>query len=79
MMPTNYPNSLDIFNNPTADDFLNSVTVPHNVQHSNANDAIEAIEAELGVQPSGNQATVAARLDSIEGSFATFIIDGGTF
>lgn len=78
-MPTNYPNNLDTFTNPSADDFLNSVTVPHNVQHSNANDAIEAIEAELGIQPSGNQATVAARLDNIEGSFATFTIDGGTF
>lgn len=78
-MPTNYPNSFDSFINPSANDLLSSVTVPHNVQHTNANDAIEAIENELGLQPSGAHTTVADRLDNIENSFTTFIIDGGTF
>ena len=78
-MPTNYPNSLDNFTNPTADNFLNSATVPHHLQHANANDAIEAIENELGISPSGPFATVSDRLDDIESNFADFIIDGGTF
>lgn len=78
-MPTNYPNNIDAFNNPNADDLLDSIVVPHNVQHTNANDAIEAIETELGIQPSGAQATVADRLNVIENNFSTFIVDGGTF
>jgi hypothetical protein len=46
-MPTNYPTSLDNFTNPTANDSLNIPS--HSLQHANANDAIEAIEAKLGV------------------------------
>lgn len=42
-----YPTSLDSFVNPTTNDFLNSPN--HVQQHSNANDAIEAIEAKLGI------------------------------
>jgi hypothetical protein len=71
-MPTNYPNSLDNFNNPGANDLLDSVIVPHNLQHTNANDAIEAIEAELGTNPSGSHTTVSDR-------FNNGTIDGGTF
>jgi len=48
-MPTNYPTSLDNFTNPTANDSLNLPS--HSTQHSNANDAIEAIEAKLGTGP----------------------------
>jgi len=33
-MPTNYPNSLDNFINPTFEDDLDSVLVPHAGQHS---------------------------------------------
>jgi hypothetical protein len=79
MMSTVYPNSLDSFTNPTGTDQLNSLTVPHANQHANANDAIEAIEAELGIAPSGVHATVVARLESIENNFGTFTVDGGTF
>jgi hypothetical protein len=46
-MPTNFPTSLDNFTNPTANDSLNLPS--HSTQHANANDAIEAIEAKLGV------------------------------
>jgi len=46
-MATNYPTSLDNFTNPTANDSLNLPS--HSTQHANANDAIEAIEAKLGV------------------------------
>lgn len=46
-MASNYPTSLDSFTNPTANDSLNSPS--HALQHANANDAIEAIEAKLGI------------------------------
>jgi hypothetical protein len=41
-MPTNFPTSVDNFTNPTANDSLNIPS--HSLQHSNANDAIEAVE-----------------------------------
>ncbi len=65
-MASSYPGGYDAFSNPTSTDNLDSVTVPHAAQHGNANDAIEAIEAELGLNPSGSQATVRARIDGIE-------------
>jgi len=44
-MPTNFPTSVDNFTNPTANDSLNIPS--HSLQHANANDAIEAVEAYL--------------------------------
>lgn len=44
---TNFPTSLDSLTNPGATDSV--ATVSHSGQHSNANDAIEALEAKLGV------------------------------
>ncbi len=41
-MPTNFPSSLDVLTNPTPTD--KEDIIPHSTQHSNANDAIEAIE-----------------------------------
>lgn len=64
-MTTSYPGALDTFVNPTASDTLNSATVPHAQQHDNLNDAVLAIETELGVLPKGSAATVRARLDAI--------------
>ena len=57
-MATNYPAALDSLTNPAAGDALTSPS--HSAQHANANDAIEAIETELGVNPSGTFTTVAA-------------------
>ncbi len=51
-MPTNFPTSLDALTNPTSGDQMNSVTVPHAEQHTNVNDAIEAIEAKVGIDNS---------------------------
>ena len=41
-MPTNFPTSVDVLVNPTPTDSLNAPA--HSTQHTNANDAIEAIE-----------------------------------
>lgn len=46
----NYPTSLDAFTNPTTGDFLNSPN--HVSQHSEINDAVEALEAKLGISAS---------------------------
>lgn len=46
-MATNFPTSLDVLANPLSTAPLNSPS--HASQHANANDAIEALEAKVGV------------------------------
>ena len=65
-MSTNYPGALDSFVNPTATDTLDSATVPHATQHADSNDAIEALQVTLGVNPQGGSATVVARLTALD-------------
>ena len=47
-MPTSYPGSLDAFTNPNSGDALTSPS--HAGQHTDINDAIEAVEAAIGVK-----------------------------
>jgi hypothetical protein len=47
---TNFPSSLDSLTNPTSTDALNSPS--HADQHANVNDAVEALEAKVGVDGS---------------------------
>lgn len=49
-MTTNYPGALDSFTNPQATDKV--ATVSHAAQHANANDAIEALQAKVGIDGS---------------------------
>jgi hypothetical protein len=70
-MATNYPSSLDILINPAANDTLNSGSVPHHLQHANANDAIEAVQTVLGVNPAGSHLTIKDRIISAETSIST--------
>jgi len=53
-MAISFPTSLDNFVNPTNTDPLNSPS--HSVQHSDLNDAVEALESKLGVgvSPAGS-------------------------
>lgn len=48
-MATNFPTGLDSYNNPTGTDVLDDVTVLHSAQHSNVNDAVEAVETKIGI------------------------------
>ncbi len=63
-MATSYPASLDSFTNPTAVDTLDSP--PHDTQHADANDAIEALEAKVGVNGSAVTTSHEYRINSIE-------------
>lgn len=66
-MGTVYPGALDAFTNPTLTSTEDeSPDLYHDVQHADANDAIEAIQAELGINPRGAAATVAARIAAVE-------------
>jgi len=49
-MAVNFPTTIDNFTNPLSSDYLNSPD--HASQHANANDAIEALEAKVGVDSS---------------------------
>lgn len=51
-MPTNFPTSYDDFTNPTAGD--SQTSVPHDQQHSGANDAIEALQLKVGTTVEAN-------------------------
>jgi hypothetical protein len=64
-MASAYPGALDSFTNPTSTDNLNTTGVLHDVQHADVNNAIVAIEAELGADPSGSFATVAAAVAAL--------------
>ena len=63
-MATSFPSSLDSFTNPTAVDTLDSP--PHDTQHTDANDAIEALEAKVGVDGSAVTTSHEYRINSIE-------------
>lgn len=53
-MSINYPTSLDTFANPAGTDLVENSNdnLDHSTQHSNANDAIEALEAKVGADSS---------------------------
>lgn len=70
-MAINYPASLDTFQNPTATDLLNSVSVPHHQQHADLNDAVEAIQTVIGLNPAGSHLTVKDRITAIESNVST--------
>jgi len=59
-MSTSYPSNLDDFLNPIGTDILDNANpaLKHATQHDDANDAIEAIEAKLGVDSSANTTTI---------------------
>jgi hypothetical protein len=65
-MATSYPASLDNFINPTPQDTLSSGVVPHAEQHANLNDAMEAVQTILGINPTGSFLTIKDRMASSE-------------
>ena len=63
-MATNFPNSLDNLTNPASTD---PTTAPsHSEQHTNANDAIEALEAKVGINGSSNSTSLDYRVSQLE-------------
>lgn len=65
-MAIQYPDALDILINPGPNDPLNSSTVPHYQQHADLNDAVEAIQTVLGLNPAGSHLTVKDRIINAE-------------
>jgi len=61
-MPITYPTTLDDFTNPTPADNLNTPAVLHSTQHANINDAVEALEAKVGVDNSAVTSSIDYKL-----------------
>ena len=62
-MATNFPTSLDTLTNPLATDTLDSP--PHDEQHADANDAIEALQAKVGVDGSADTNSLDFKVNNI--------------
>jgi hypothetical protein len=74
-MATNFPTSLDTFTNPNSGNTLDSPS--HSVQHSDINDAVEAIEAKLGVGSStAGSATAGYALVNTSGGTTAYSLLG---
>lgn len=63
---TSFPTSLDSFTNPSATDKTNNPS--HSTQHSNANDAIEALQAKVGANSSAVTTSHDYKLSGVTGS-----------
>jgi len=61
-MATSFPASLDTLTNPTSGDSLNSPS--HSGQHADANDAIEALQAKVGVDGSAVATSIDYKLNN---------------
>ena len=68
-MATNFPTSLDSLTNPVAGDALSSPS--HAGQHANANDAIEALQAKVGVDSSAVTTSIDYKLRNLDASTIT--------
>jgi len=78
-MATNFPASLDSLTNPTSSDSLNSPS--HSAQHANANDAIEALQAKVGVDSSAVTSSLdykVAQLEAVSHGKILQVVEGNT-
>lgn len=63
-MATNFPTSLDTLTNPASSDAMTSPS--HSAQHANANDAIEALQAKVGINSSAVTTSLDYRVAQLE-------------
>lgn len=63
-MATSFPSALDTLTNPTSSNPQNSPS--HSEQHANANDAIEALEAKVGIDGSSVATSHEHRITQLE-------------
>lgn len=78
-MPSSYPGSLDELNSGVGTSGQALSSPDHPAHHTALADAVEAVQGELGTDPSGAAATVKARLDALDttvaGKVAATIVD----
>ena len=71
-MASNFPSSLDTFTNPSSSDAMDSVSVPHASQHSDLNDAVEALQAKVGADSSAVTNSHDYKIAQLESDVAGF-------
>lgn len=76
-MASAFPGGLDNFATNRTDG--TAMVTTHPADHNDANDALNKIEAELGINPSGSYSTVLARLDALTTSIAATTQSGTTY
>lgn len=78
-MPSSYPGSLDELNGGVGTSGQALSSPDHPTHHTALADAVEAVQGELGTDPSGGAATVKARLDALDttvsGKVAAALVD----
>jgi hypothetical protein len=69
-MSITFPTTLDTLPNPTSTDLMENATLAldHDQQHANANDAIEALEAKVGINSSAVTTSHDYKLSSVTGN-----------
>jgi hypothetical protein len=67
-MPISFPVTLDDLTNPTPADNLNTPAVLHSTQHANLNDAVEALEAKVGVDGSAVTTSLDYKVSQLQSS-----------
>ena len=72
-MATNFPSSLDAFTNPLSSDALDSVSVPHATQHSDLNDAVEALQVKVGADSSAVATSHDYKIAALESDVAGLV------
>ena len=72
---SSYPGALDNFSalSPTNLGDNDSTGRNHGERHDDLEAAVEAVQAELGVNPAGTAATVVARLDAVDSGLADYV------
>lgn len=75
-MAITYPETLDSFVNPQSTDSV--AIVSHAKQHSDANDAIEALQSKVGTNNSNVQTSHDYRIRSIESATSDYFTEGST-
>lgn len=65
MVASSYPTGLDSLAKPASSTLENATGFEHDVVHTKAAEAVEAVQSTLGTNPQGSSATVKARLDTL--------------
>lgn len=75
---TNFPTTLDTFNNPTAGTPQNAVGFEHDLQHANLNDAVRALQSKVGANNSGVATSLDYRVRQVEQNSGVISVNGQT-
>lgn len=67
-MPTEYPQAIDVFQNPAPDTLEDAPGFEHDLAHGKLNDAVHALELKVGVDDSQDPDSIDARLRAVEAS-----------